>query len=221
MDRPLGVLLRALHSLPPLPESALLADVNLLAGTDETDHDTPVRDATGELDEVLRLRSRRAIVLGMLRRDHLGIKGPLCLIEHQHVLGWYETWPARIRLDVVFHAADACLASAPGRPELVLQHLDEWPVATQEHGRRRWSSTCSRNGKFVKVASMDRLQSDQRLASTRHAGDQHQVAGLRRGRMVDDFADGFHSGSGRRVGPVDPAQLSRVKELASCLDERR
>jgi hypothetical protein len=44
-----------LDSRPPLAQTRLFPDVDLLAAANQAHHDTPLRNAFGELDEVLGL----------------------------------------------------------------------------------------------------------------------------------------------------------------------
>src|ERR1700675_2144803 len=73
------------HSPAPLHQTAFFPDMNLLTGADQSDNNTPFRNAFRELDEMLRLRPPITST-GMFLGNLVGVKRSLCLIEDQHML---------------------------------------------------------------------------------------------------------------------------------------
>lgn len=146
MDLPLGGIYAALYRLTPLTEAGLLAFVDLLSLSDQTDDDAPGRDPLGEIDEMLglrlsRLEPRRAPVFDL---HLLRIEGALSLVEDQYVLGWNSLRVARVSPDVVLDTANERLSATAGASELVLQNLNQGTVPREEdcRGRRPVAGAC-------------------------------------------------------------------------------
>jgi hypothetical protein len=89
MDLPLIPSTSTFDCYSPLAETGLLAQVNLLPLANQTDHNAPTRNPRGELDKILGLGSTgfEPSASPMLVPNLLGVKGALCLIEHEYVLG--------------------------------------------------------------------------------------------------------------------------------------
>jgi hypothetical protein len=104
MNPPITRWMAPLHGVPPLDETPLLADVDLLSTSNQTDHDAPARNPAGELDEMLRLRFRAR--MSMCLRDHIPIKCPLSLVKYENMLGGYPVPASGIPADVFLHSAD-------------------------------------------------------------------------------------------------------------------
>ena len=82
----------AQYGLAPLANARFFADVDLLPGPNEPNHNTPFRDPFGELNEVLGFGlsiTLSAVCFG----DLSGIECPLCLVEDQDVLRRHEPRP--------------------------------------------------------------------------------------------------------------------------------
>jgi hypothetical protein len=116
-----------------LDDTALLADVDFLARSNQSNHYTPLGYAVRELDEEFWL----GLVVGgaaVLVSDlyHFRIERPLCLVIDQYVLGRNPPVVAGIRFYVVLYVAYENATTAAGISQFVLQDLDKRTVAAQE-----------------------------------------------------------------------------------------
>jgi hypothetical protein len=86
MDRPVARIPGAFNRRLPLADPGFLSNVNFLTRSNQPNDHTPLRDALGELDKVVRLGFvvERALLLG--GPDLLSIESALGFVEDQHML---------------------------------------------------------------------------------------------------------------------------------------
>ncbi len=124
----------------PLGDAGFFADVDFLAGADETDDDAPLGDALGKFDEEFGFGT--AVKFGrkvfVLFGDLFGVESSLGFIVDEDVLGWNEIFGPGEGFDIVVNAADEGFSVAAGRTKLVLEDFDEGAVAGEEDGGGGW-----------------------------------------------------------------------------------
>jgi len=135
MHGPGGGVAAAFEGVAPLAETALLAGVDLLTAADETDDDAPLRDALGELDEMLGLGPGRGgvgrgVVAGVLAADLVGVPGALRLVEDEEMLGRDGVLALAVEAHVLLHIPDEDLAPAAGFLEGILKDQHEGAIGT-------------------------------------------------------------------------------------------
>ena len=218
VHRPLLGCAGSLQRLEPLAQAGFLTDVDLLTGADEPHEHAPFGDALAKLDKGLRL----GLVLtnaGMFLDHLLKVPRALCLVVDDHVLWRDCAFVPEILLHVVLDAAHEGLAAAAGAAQLVLQDLDEGPVATEEDGRRRWLTAGSFDPQVVEAGVVDRAQAHQGLAGPRNAGHEHEVPSPCAGCLVSDVGNRIDGRLGLGQGAVDRSDLAVQEELAGRLHE--
>ena len=136
--------------------AAFFTDVDLLAGSDETDDDAPPRNSLGELDEMLRLRQAVAM-LWVLLSDHRRVERSLGLIEDENVLRRDELTAAAVCRDVFLHTADERLSATARTLQLVLEDFHERAVAREKHGRSGRLAILAIHDKVVEPPGMGDL----------------------------------------------------------------
>jgi hypothetical protein len=102
-----------LDSPTPLDDTALLADVDFLARSNQSNHYTPLGYAVRELDEEFWLGPVGASVL-VSDLYHFRIERSLCLVIDQHVFGRNPPVVAGIRFYVVLYVAYENATTAAG-----------------------------------------------------------------------------------------------------------
>ena len=128
---------------------------------------------------------------------------------------------ARMRLDVILHPAHEGASTAAGVAQFILQHLDQRRVAGEEDRGRGRRTACARHGEIVDEMRMDEAQAHQRLARTRHAGQQHEAAGAGPRGLMDDLRHHRDRAVGRRRGAMHAPQTAAiVEELARRAHQR-
>ena len=68
---------------------------------------------------------------------------------------------------------------------------------------------------------MHGLEADESLASTRHSGDQNQMARFRASRFENDLPDGLNRGLGRGPSAIDASKLEKELGWSPAYDFER
>lgn len=153
--------------------------------------------------------------------DLLRIKGPLRLIEHEHVLRRHTIRLCRVPLHVLLDAAYERFASAPGSLKLVLEHLNQRPIAGQVDRWSRGSTFRTRHRKVVEEMGMDDAEAHQSLACARYTRQEDETTRALLGSFTDDPADLLD----RRIRgcscAMNRSQIASFEEFPRCFNEGR
>jgi hypothetical protein len=177
VDNPLLWVLAPFHRFAPLNQSAFFANVDFLAASDQTHHNTPSGDSFRKLNEMFRFGFGSGLV-DVFLRDSILIPGPLGFVEDKNVLGRNQVLPSRVFLNVILHVPDESFSVPSRSTELILQDLHKRTIPRQKNCRGSGFPICTGNRKVIQKMRMYKLEANKCLAGPGYASEKDQTAGF-------------------------------------------